>query len=119
MSFESISFYIQVYDIRALFQNIFRCFHSLTQSVRGELKAQEILVVGVYPGPIDTDMAAGIEMEKEAPQNVAQKILNAIESGQEDCYPDPISQVFARQWQTDAKELEREWSSMLPQPAGV
>ena len=34
--------------------------HSLTQSVRAELLHHGISVFGVYPGPIDTDMADGV-----------------------------------------------------------
>ncbi|MGH3056451.1 MAG: SDR family NAD(P)-dependent oxidoreductase, partial [Gaiellaceae bacterium] len=32
--------------------------HSLTQAQRGVLR--DSLVIGVYPGPIDTEMAAGL-----------------------------------------------------------
>ena len=34
--------------------------HSITQGMRGELANDNVLVMGVYPGPIDTDMAAGV-----------------------------------------------------------
>lgn len=93
--------------------------HSLTQSVRGELKAQGTLVIGVYPGPIDTDMAAGVAMNKETPQRVAQEILNGIESGAEEVYPDPVSKDVAARLKADPKGVEKEWSAMLPQPAGA
>eukprot|EP00522_Entomoneis_paludosa_P012631 CAMPEP_0172461730 /NCGR_PEP_ID=MMETSP1065-20121228/41563_1 /TAXON_ID=265537 /ORGANISM="Amphiprora paludosa, Strain CCMP125" /LENGTH=207 /DNA_ID=CAMNT_0013217153 /DNA_START=180 /DNA_END=799 /DNA_ORIENTATION=+ len=43
--------------------------HSLTQAQRRDLP--ESLVIGVYPGPIDTEMAAGIEMDKASPSDVA------------------------------------------------
>jgi NAD(P)-dependent dehydrogenase (short-subunit alcohol dehydrogenase family) len=92
--------------------------HSLTQSARGELKAQGTLVLCVYPGPIDTDMAAGIDMEKETPRNVAREILKGIESAAEEVYPDKVSKDFALKLKADAKVLEKEWSTMLPQPAG-
>src|SRR5512143_1443503 len=38
--------------------------HSLTQGLRAGLKGQGIRVFGVYPGPVDTDMARGLPMEK-------------------------------------------------------
>jgi short-subunit dehydrogenase len=57
--------------------------HSLTQSVRGELSAHGTRIIGVYPGAIDTDMTAGLQFEKETPQQVAREILNGIESGTE------------------------------------
>lgn len=89
--------------------------HSLTQSLRGELKAQGTHVIGVYPGPIDTDMTAGLPFEKETPRHVALEILKGIESGAEDIYPDKMALDFAAKLQTDAKGLEKAWSTMLPQ----
>jgi NAD(P)-dependent dehydrogenase (short-subunit alcohol dehydrogenase family) len=91
--------------------------HSLTQSARGELKAQGTFVMGIYPGPIDTDMAARIDMEKEAPQNVAREILRGLESGAEEVFPDKVSKDFFSKFRIDPKGLEKEWSTMLPQPA--
>ena len=88
--------------------------HSLTQSVRGELKAQGTFVIGVYPGPIDTDMAAGVQMEKESPQSVAREVSNAIESGLEDVFPDKGSKGTAAQLKADAKAVEKAWSAILP-----
>lgn len=93
--------------------------HSLTQSARGELKAQGTLVIGVYPGPIATDMSAGVDMEKESPQNVALEIFKGIEAGAEEIYPDKVSKEFAMKLKADPKGLEREWAGMLPQPVGA
>jgi NAD(P)-dependent dehydrogenase (short-subunit alcohol dehydrogenase family) len=90
--------------------------HSMTQSVRGELKAQNTRVIGVYPGPIDTEMTAGLPFDKETPQRVALAILNGIEAGKEDIYPDSMALNFVAQLQADAKGLERTWSVVLPQP---
>ncbi|MEO8607860.1 MAG: SDR family oxidoreductase [Chloroflexota bacterium] len=89
---------------------------SLTQSVRGELKAQGTHVIGVYPGPIDTDMTVGLPFEKETPQHVAQEIFKGIESGAEEVYPDKVALDFAAKLKSDAKGLEKEWSTLLPQP---
>lgn len=91
--------------------------HSMTQSVRAELKAQKTLVIGVYPGPIDTDMAAGIKMKKETPENVAREIIKGLESGTEEIYPDKAAKDFIAKLKTDARALEKEWSALLPQPA--
>ena len=92
---------------------------SLTQSVRGELSAQGTHVIGVYSGPIDTEMTAGLPFEKETPQQVAQEILKGIESGAEEVYPDKTALDFVARLKTDAKGLEKEWSRMLPQPVDV
>jgi len=91
--------------------------HSLTQSVRGELASQGTLVIGVYPGPIDTDMTKDIDLEKETPTQVAKAILDGIQNGIEDVYPDKVSQETAAQLQADSKAVEKQWAEMLPQPA--
>ena len=91
--------------------------HSLTQSVRGELAAQGTLAICVYPGPIDTDMAAGVDMKKETPQNVAREVIQGIESGAEEVYPDPVSKDFAAKLRSNPKAVEKEWAVMLPQAA--
>ena len=89
--------------------------HSLTQSVRGELASVGTLVAGVYPGPIDTDMAKEFDMEKETPAQAAKYILDAIERGDEDIFPDKVSQQVAQDLQIDAKAVEKEWGQMVPQ----
>ncbi len=89
--------------------------HSLTKSVRYELKDQGTHVLCVYPGAIDTEMAAGFDVEKDTPQNVAQAIFAAIESGAEEVFPDKGSREFAEQFKADPKAVEREWGQMLPE----
>ncbi len=92
--------------------------HSLTQSVRGELKDQGTLVACVYPGPIATDMTAGFEMEKDSPQNVARAIIKGLESGSEEIYPDKFSRGFAERFRQDPKAVEKEMAEMGHQPVG-
>lgn len=88
--------------------------HGLTQGMRAELKSQGTLVVGVYPGPIDTDMAAGIEMDKVPPLSVAERTLAAIEQNSEEVYPDPVAeQVFAGM-HTPMKAVEQQFAGMMP-----
>ena len=87
--------------------------HSLTQAQRRELAASGTLVVGVYPGPTDTDMADAIRLEKAPPSAIADAVLNALESGTEDVYPDPISQSWSQALQTDAKAFEHQVATMV------
>jgi NAD(P)-dependent dehydrogenase (short-subunit alcohol dehydrogenase family) len=51
---------------------------SLTNGLRNELLEQKTLVIGVHPGYIDTDMAAGVDTAKTSPQEVVQKTLDAL-----------------------------------------
>ncbi|MEH6631342.1 MAG: SDR family oxidoreductase [Halopseudomonas aestusnigri] len=89
--------------------------HSLTQGVRAELAAQGTHVVGVYPGPIDTDMAAAFPMDKTSPNVVAKEVLNAVEEGIEDVNPDPMAVDFHANYFNDPKALEKQIGEMLPQ----
>ncbi|WP_282605122.1 SDR family oxidoreductase [Pelagibius sp. Alg239-R121] len=88
--------------------------HSLTQGVRAELAAQGTLVVGVYPGPVDTDMAANLPMDKASPNTVVQIILAAIESGDEDVYPDSAAKEMHTGLLGDPKAVEKQVGEMLP-----
>ncbi|MEQ9490741.1 MAG: SDR family oxidoreductase [Alphaproteobacteria bacterium] len=89
--------------------------HSLTQSVRAELAAQGTLVVGVYPGPVDTDMAEHVPMEKTPTSVVAKAVLDGIEAGEEDIYPDPTAIDMHAGLLADPKAAERQAGLMLPQ----
>jgi len=81
--------------------------HSMTQGIRGELAQEDILVMGVYPGPIDTDMAKGFEMEKDSPQNVAKAIVQALVTGEEDVFPDVMSKEIGKTYMSNPKEIEK------------
>src|SRR4029077_20401002 len=71
--------------------------HSLTQAARALLGAQGTSVFGVYAGPVDTDMTRELALPKASPGDVALAILDAIEAGQEDIFPDPFAVGFGRQ----------------------
>ncbi len=88
--------------------------HSLTQGVRAELAAQGTFVAGVYPGPVDTAMAAEFPMDKLKPNDVARTILESLEAGEEDIYPDPVSSELNAGLLSDPKAVERRAGEMLP-----
>jgi short-subunit dehydrogenase len=87
--------------------------HSLTQSLRFGLQAQGTHVAGVYPGPVDTDMAKDIPLEKASPKDVAANILNAVEEGQEEILPDGMAQEMGAGYEQSPKELERQVTAMV------
>ena len=89
--------------------------HSLTQGIRAELAVQGTSVLGVYPGPVDTDMAEGFPMEKTPPHEVVNTIFEALESGQEDVYPDPMSVDLHAGLLGDSKAVEKQVDEMLPE----
>jgi len=54
---------------------------SATNSLRVELEKQGTLVTGVHLSFTDTDMAAGFDVPKNTPQQVARQIVDGIERG--------------------------------------
>lgn len=88
--------------------------HSLLQGIRAELAPRGVRVVGVYPGPVDTRMTAGQEMPKATPDQVAAAIVNGLENGDEDIYPDPMSQGVHAGLEKDPKQIEKEFAAMIP-----
>lgn len=91
--------------------------HSLTTATRFLLADQGTTVIGVYPGPVDTEMAKDISMEKASPESVAVKIVDAIANGTEDVFPDAMSEGYAGPFEAGHKTLERVTTEMLTQPA--
>jgi NAD(P)-dependent dehydrogenase (short-subunit alcohol dehydrogenase family) len=92
---------------------------NLTQSLRALLAGRGVRVHAVLTGPTDTDMTRGFEIPKATPQSVARAILDAVENGEEDIFPDPTSQTVADSWHNGAaKAMERENAAFVPpQPA--
>ena len=82
--------------------------HSLTQAARILLGAQGTSVFGVYAGPVDTDMVRELALPKTSPRDVAFAILDGIEAGQEDIFPDPFAVEFGRQFGSSPKAAERQ-----------
>lgn len=89
--------------------------HSLTQGVRAELAAQGTQVVGVYPGPVDTDMAKPFPMDKASPDDVVKRVLAALEAGDNDVYPDVMSGELQAGLLSDPKAVEKQIGGMLPE----
>jgi NAD(P)-dependent dehydrogenase (short-subunit alcohol dehydrogenase family) len=82
---------------------------SLTQSLRARVAGQGVRVHAVLPGPVDTDMLRGVDIPKAAPESVARAILDAVERGEEEIFPDPASAPLAAGWGgSAAKLLERQ-----------
>jgi NAD(P)-dependent dehydrogenase (short-subunit alcohol dehydrogenase family) len=86
--------------------------HSLTQAARILLGAQGTSVFGVYAGPVDTDMSRGLPFPKTSARDVAFAILDGIEAGQEDIFPDPFALDFGRRFGSSPKASERQIAAM-------
>ena len=90
--------------------------HSLTQSARAELVGRNIHVVGIYPGPIDTDMAKDFPMEKASAESAARLIVAGMIAGDEYIFPDPMSKESGALWLHDPRALEKQFAAR-PEPA--
>jgi NAD(P)-dependent dehydrogenase (short-subunit alcohol dehydrogenase family) len=87
---------------------------NLTQSLRVLLAAHGVRVHAVLTGPVDTDMTRGLDIPKAAPESVARAIFDGVEQGQEEIFPDAMSQSLAQSWRSGAaKALERQYAALL------
>ena len=85
---------------------------SMTLSLRASLADKNIDVHGVFPGAVDTDMLDGVEMPKANPADVAQAIINGVNQGQEDIFPDSMSTEVYQAWRKDHKAVEKQFAQM-------
>lgn len=79
---------------------------SLTQALRGSLAPSGIKVVGVYPGPIDTDLARDLPLEKATPEHAAANIVRGLEAGEEWIFPDPVALEIGQLFATNGRQVE-------------
>src|SRR5438874_1438302 len=87
---------------------------ALTQSLRALLAGKGVSVYAVLPGPIDTDMVRDLDLPKTPPEDVAGAMLDGVERGDEDIFPDPMSQLLAEGWRLGvAKTLERQNAALV------
>ena len=87
---------------------------SLSQSLRALLAGQGVSVHSVMTGPTDTEMSRGLDVPKASPESVARAIFDGVENGEEDIFPDPMSQSMAESWRGGAaKAMERQNASLV------
>ena len=84
----------------------------LTDSLRAEL-AGKVQVLGVLPGVIDTAMSAGFPTPKATPQAVAAALLDALEQGAHEVYPDGMSLDVARRLGSERAAVNAEFAGFL------
>ena len=87
---------------------------NLTQSLRALLAGRGVRVHAVLTGPTDTEMSRGVEIPKASPESVARAIFDGVENGEEDIFPDPLSQSMAESWRNGAtKAFERQLAASV------
>lgn len=91
---------------------------SLTQSLRALWAGRGVSIHTVLAGPVDTDMSRDLPIPKASPESVARAIFDGVENGDEDIFPDPMSQSVAEGWRNGvAKALERQFAAFVPESA--
>jgi len=88
---------------------------ALTLAQRLEFAADGIKVVGVYPGPIQTDMTKDMELEKVPAKEVADALIKALKDGAEDVFPDSFAQQLYARFRDDNKAVERDMAKFQAQ----
>jgi NAD(P)-dependent dehydrogenase (short-subunit alcohol dehydrogenase family) len=93
---------------------------NMTQSLRALHAANGIAVHSVVLGPVDTDMNRGLEIPKASTESAARGILDGLEKGEEDIFPDPTSQSIAEGWRNGVvKAMEQQFAAFVPDTIGA
>jgi NAD(P)-dependent dehydrogenase (short-subunit alcohol dehydrogenase family) len=87
---------------------------SLSVSLRALLSGRGVTVQAVILGPVDTDMTRGFDIPKSSPEPVARGIFDGVENGEDEIFPDPVSETLAESWRSGAaKAMERENAALV------
>jgi NAD(P)-dependent dehydrogenase (short-subunit alcohol dehydrogenase family) len=87
---------------------------SLSQSLRALLAGRGVMVHAVLAGPVDTEMSRGLDLPKASPESVARAIFDGVENGEEEIFPDLMSESLADNWRSGAaKALERQNAALV------
>jgi NAD(P)-dependent dehydrogenase (short-subunit alcohol dehydrogenase family) len=87
---------------------------SLSQSLRALLAPSGVSVHAVLAGPINTEMSRGFPVPKASTESVARAIVDAVQAGEDDIFPDPMSATLAESWKAGpVKEMERQNAALV------
>jgi NAD(P)-dependent dehydrogenase (short-subunit alcohol dehydrogenase family) len=87
---------------------------ALSQAQRALLAGRGVSVHAAMLGPVDTDMTRGLEIPKSSPDSVARGIFDGVENGEDEIFPDPMSESMAESWRSGAaKALERQNAALV------
>jgi NAD(P)-dependent dehydrogenase (short-subunit alcohol dehydrogenase family) len=93
---------------------------ALSQAQRALLAGRGVSVHAAMLGPVDTDMTRGLEIPKSSPDSVARGIFDGVENGEDEIFPDPMSESMAESWRSGAaKALERQNAALVQAEANA
>ena len=84
---------------------------SLTQSMRANRAGRNVAVYSVFPGAVDTDMLAGVDMPKTSPVDIADAVMRGLIESSEDIFPDAMSSRLYAAWKADHKAVEKQFAT--------
>lgn len=86
---------------------------ALTRTLRAELKARDVQVLGVLPVQVDTPLGAPLPEPKLTPQDVATGTLDALEAGEDEVFPGALSQGAAQAFKNDPAGLQANLAKLV------
>ncbi|MEO0482840.1 MAG: SDR family oxidoreductase [Planctomycetota bacterium] len=86
--------------------------HSLTLALRGELAPRNIEVIGIYPGPIETDMTKDFDFETFSVAATAKNIVAGINAGEQSVFPDPFAENTRDTWRAGPETLQNQFAGI-------
>jgi NAD(P)-dependent dehydrogenase (short-subunit alcohol dehydrogenase family) len=93
---------------------------NFTNGARIELKRQGTHVVAVHVGFVDTDLTAGLDLDKIAPTVVAAAALDAVEAGEPEAIVDELSRQVKAGLSDDQHtlypQIERDFAALAGAP---
>jgi hypothetical protein len=59
-------------------------------------------------------MSRSLDIPKASPESVARALFDGVEKGEEEIFPDPMSESLAESWRSGVvKELERQNATLI------
>lgn len=86
--------------------------HSYSEGLRADLAKDNISVVCVYPGPTDTRMAAGMEMDKPSAASVSENVFKSLSAGQMEVFPDDFAKQMHATFLDNPQKLAQTFAAM-------
>ena len=86
--------------------------HSYSEGLRADLNKEGIAVMCIYPGPTDTRMAEGMEMDKPTPASVSEKAFIALNQGQLEVFPDDFAKQMYATFLEQPQKLAETFAAM-------
>ncbi|MEM8552738.1 MAG: SDR family NAD(P)-dependent oxidoreductase [Pseudomonadota bacterium] len=82
--------------------------HSYAEAMRAQFRKSGLKVVNLFPGPIDDDWSRQTIPPKVSPAALAGAVVDALRSGVEDVFPDPVARDWYARWREDPAAFARD-----------